>query len=103
MHSILPARGYLTADYWDGFLVLPFAAATRARRGGSRSSATPPARSRASTGTSGRAREVDGVEIDPELTEVGYRYFDMGSNPRLTVHDEDARPWLRPLRRRATT
>jgi len=26
---------------------------------------------------------------------VGYRYFDMGSNPNLTVYDEDARPWLR--------
>jgi predicted O-methyltransferase YrrM len=39
--------------------------------------------------------EVDGVEIDPELEEVGDRYFDMGSNPRLTVHSEDARPWLR--------
>ena len=39
--------------------------------------------------------QVDGVEIDPELTDVGYRYFDMGSNPKLTVHDEDARPWLR--------
>jgi spermidine synthase len=38
---------------------------------------------------------VDGVEIDPELTDVGYRYFDMGSNPKLTVHNEDARPWLR--------
>ena len=38
---------------------------------------------------------VDGVEIDAELTDVGYRYFDMGSNPRLTIHDDDARPWLR--------
>jgi spermidine synthase len=38
---------------------------------------------------------VDGVEIDPELTDVGYRYFDMGSNPKLTVYDDDARPWLR--------
>ena len=38
---------------------------------------------------------VDGVEIDSELTDVGYRYFDMGSNPNLTVDDEDARPWLR--------
>ena len=36
--------------------------------------------------------DVDGVEIDPELTDVGYRYFDMGSNQRLTVHNEDARP-----------
>jgi spermidine synthase len=39
--------------------------------------------------------EIDGVEIDPELEEVGLEYFDMGSNERLTVHNEDARPWLR--------
>ena len=38
---------------------------------------------------------VDGVEIDPELEEVGREYFDMGSNPNLTVHNEDARPWRR--------
>ena len=38
---------------------------------------------------------LDGVEIDPELEEVGRRYFDMGSNPNLTVLNEDARPWLR--------
>jgi predicted membrane-bound spermidine synthase len=35
------------------------------------------------------------VEIDPELEEVGRRYFDMGSNANLTVYNEDARPWLR--------
>ena len=39
--------------------------------------------------------QVDAVELDREVTEVGYRYFDMGSNPRLDVYDEDARPWLR--------
>ena len=93
-HSLLPARGYLTADYWDSFLVLPFAAR-----------AEPPRRIAIlgnAAGTIARAyghfwpdAEVDGVEIDPELSEVGYRYFDMGSNPNLTVHDEDARPWLR--------
>ena len=38
---------------------------------------------------------VDGVEIDAELEEVGNRFFDMASNENLTVHDEDARPWLR--------
>jgi spermidine synthase len=94
VHSFLPARGYLTADYWDSFLVLPFA--TRER---------PPRRVAVLGNAAGTiAREygrfwprtvVDGVEIDSELTEVGYRYFDMGSNPNLTVHDEDARPWLR--------
>ena len=42
----------------------------------------------------GRER-VDGVELDPAVSRVGRRYFGMGENPRLTVHDADARPFLR--------
>jgi spermidine synthase len=94
VHSILPERGYLTADYWDSFLVLPF---TGERQ--------PPQRIAVLGNAGGTiARQyghfwpdtyVDGVEIDPELTDIGYRYFDMGANPRLTVDDDDARPWLR--------
>ncbi len=94
VHSILPRRGYLTADYWDSFLVLPFAARSE-----------PPRRIAILGNAAGTiARQyghfwpdtyVDGVEIDAELSDVGYRYFDMGSNPRLTIHDDDARPWLR--------
>jgi hypothetical protein len=38
---------------------------------------------------------VDGVELDPAVSRVGRRYFGMGDNPRLTVHDADARPFLR--------
>jgi spermidine synthase len=37
---------------------------------------------------------VDGVEIDPKLSEIGRRYFDM-NNPRLHLYHEDARPFLR--------
>jgi spermidine synthase len=93
-HSLLPAEGYLTDDVWDGYLVLPFAALSE-----------PPERIAIlgnAAGTTARAYGhyfpetiVDGVEIDPELEEVGNRFFDMGSNPNLTVYNEDARPWLR--------
>ena len=40
-------------------------------------------------------REIDGVELDPAVSRVGRRYFGMDDNPRLTVHDVDARPFLR--------
>jgi spermidine synthase len=36
---------------------------------------------------------VDGVEIDPVVSDLGYRYFGMGE-ANITVHDADARPWL---------
>ena len=55
VHSLYRPGSYLTGDYWDGHLVLPFAAAPRSRRSGSRSSATPPAPWRAPSATSSRA------------------------------------------------
>jgi hypothetical protein len=39
--------------------------------------------------------EIDGVELDPAVSRVGREYFGLGDNPRLTVHDADARPFLR--------
>lgn len=38
--------------------------------------------------------EIDGVEIDPAVTEVGRQFFDLADNPRLSTHDADARPFL---------
>jgi spermidine synthase len=38
--------------------------------------------------------QVDGVEIDPELTEIGEKYFDLGA-PNIHTYAGDARPWLR--------
>jgi spermidine synthase len=94
VHSMLRPGSFLTADYWDSFLVLPFAAR-----------AEPPERIAIlgnAAGTIARAyghyfpeTTIDGVEIDSKLTEIGLRYFDMGSNDNLVVHHEDARPWLR--------
>lgn len=94
VHSLLRAGSYLTGDVWDGYLVLPLAALGR-----------PPERVAIlgnAAGTTARAygryfpaTRIDGVEIDAELEEVGLRFFDMGSNENLTVHNADARPWLR--------
>ena len=43
--------------------------------------------------------QVDAVEIDGELTELGRRWFDL-RNPRMEVFHEDARPYLRRTDRR---
>lgn len=92
VHSKLVGLSYLTGDYWDEFLVLPFATL-----------AGPPARVAVlgdGAGTQARALGhfyprtwVDGVEIDGELTRIGRRYFDL-RNPRLKTYTEDARPYL---------
>ncbi len=92
-HSYYRPETALTGHYPDDMLVLPLAARTG-----------PPARVAVlgnAAGTLARAygeffprTRVDGVEIDPALSEIGRRYFDM-DNPRLRLHHEDARPWLR--------
>jgi spermidine synthase len=93
VHSLYRPGSYLTNDYWDGFLVLPFA-------GGDE----PPKRVAIlgnAAGTTARAMgrffpraQVDAVEIDHELTRLGREWFDL-RNPRMKVHHEDARPFLR--------
>jgi spermidine synthase len=94
IHSVLPARGYLTGDYWDSFLVAPLVtgAGRPARIAILGNAAGTVARQ---YGRYWPRTEVHAVELDPELTDVGYRYFDMGSGRNLSVFDEDARPWLR--------
>ena len=92
VHSLYRPGTYLTDDYWDGHLYLPFAT----RR-------LPPERIAIlgnAGGTVARAyghffprTAVDAVEIDPELTELGRRFLDL-RNPRMRVFAEDARPWL---------
>ena len=92
VHSIYRPGRFLTGDYWDGHLVLPFAAR-----------AEPPSRIAIlgnAGGTVARAyghffpaTRVDAVEIDGELTELGRRYLDL-RNSRMRTFTEDARPWL---------
>jgi spermidine synthase len=93
VHSLYRPGTVLTDNVWDGYLVLPFAALEE-----------PPERVAIlgnAAGTTARAygeyfpeTEIDGVEIDGELTEIGERYFGL-DNPNLTTYAEDARPWLR--------
>jgi spermidine synthase len=93
MHSVWRANTVLTGGEWDAFLAVP----TLLGR---------PLRSVAilgnAGGTTARAlgvfypdARVDGVELDPAVTRVGRLYFGLDDNPRLTVHDADARPFLR--------
>jgi spermidine synthase len=93
VHSLRRPGSYLTGNYWDDMLVLPWATRTAA-----------PARVAIlgnAAGTTARAfghyfpqTLVDAVEIDPELSAIGRRWFDM-RGPRLHVHTADARPFLR--------
>jgi spermidine synthase len=98
VHSVYRPGRWLTGDYWDEPLVLPLAAQPA------------PPRSIAilgnAAGTVARAyghffprTRVDAVEIDPVLSDVGRRLFDM-RGPRLYLHHADARPWLRAQSRR---
>jgi len=93
VHSFYRPGSYLTGDYWDAHLVLPFAGRAR-----------PPRRIAIlgnGAGTVARAfghffpeTAVDAVEIDAELSELGRRFFDL-RNPHMRLFAEDARPWLR--------
>ena len=98
VHSVYQPGSWLTGDYWDELLVLPFAVRDRAPASvailGNAAGTTARA-----LGHYFPATRVDGVEIDPELTRLGRRWFDM-HNPRLSVHADDARPWLRQTDRR---
>jgi len=92
VHSLYRPGSFLTGGYWDGHLVLPFAARAR-----------PPGRIAIlgnAGGTVARAfghffprSGVDAAEIDGELTELGRRFLGL-RNPRMHVFAEDARPWL---------
>src|SRR5439155_1278479 len=43
---------------------------------------------------------IDGVEIDPTLTEAGRRCLGLGDNPRLHVYTADGRPFLERTHKR---
>jgi spermidine synthase len=93
VHSLWRPDSVLTGGVWDAFLALPPLLGRPLERVAILGNAG---------GTTARAlgvyypdASVDGVELDPAVSRVGRRYFGMGDNPRLTVHDADARPYLR--------
>jgi spermidine synthase len=97
VHSVYDPGEWLTHDYWDEMLALPFAGPGRPRSVAILGNAA---------GTTARAyghyfpaARVDGVELDPALTDVGRRLFDL-HGPNLHLHTADARPFLRRATRR---
>ncbi len=98
VHSVWQSDDVLTGGVWDAFLALPPLLGRPLERVAILGNAA---------GTTARAlgvyypkAEIDGVELDAAVSRVGRRFFGLGDNPRLTVHDADARPFLRRTERR---
>lgn len=93
IHSRYDPGEWLSGSYWDELVVSTVAAET--------SPASSVAILGNAAGTVARSighffpeTRIEGVELDPKVTEVGRKLFDMAA-PRLTTHSADARPWLK--------
>jgi spermidine synthase len=93
VHSVWRRGEVLTGGVWDTFLALPPLLGRPLTRVAILGNAG---------GTTARAMgvyypeaEIDGVELDPAVSDAGRRYLGLGDNPRLEVHTADARPFLR--------
>jgi spermidine synthase len=93
VHSVWREDSVLTGGIWDAFLAVPTLLEEPPERVAILGNAG---------GTVARAygafypeAVIDGVEIDPSVTDVGERWFGLLDNPRLETHDQDARPFLR--------
>ena len=98
IHSEYRPGEWLTGDYWDEMLVLPFAAGAGAPRSVAILGNAAGTTARAYGHFFPRTR-VDAVEIDGALTDVGRRLFDL-RGPNLHTYTADARPFLRRSERR---
>ncbi|MDQ4082732.1 MAG: fused MFS/spermidine synthase, partial [Actinomycetota bacterium] len=92
VHSLWRRDSVLTGGVWDTFLLLPPLVGRPVERMLVIGNAG---------GTVARAYgelypdvRIDGVEIDPEVSEAGRRYLGLGENPNLTVIEADGRPYL---------
>jgi spermidine synthase len=91
-HSVWRKGQVLTGGVWDTYLAVA-AIAPRPHRAAMLGNAA---------GTAARAYahfypgvKIDGVELDPAVSAAGRKYFEMGNTPGLTVHNFDARAFLR--------
>jgi spermidine synthase len=90
--SVYRSESALTGGEWDMPLVVPPLMATQPRRilvignaGGTTARALA---------TEYPGATIDGVEVDPVVSELGRTYMAMGSVPGLRVHDGDGRAYL---------
>ncbi len=99
VHSIYDPKTVLTDGVWDGYLSVPLSVLGR------------PPRTMAmlgnAAGTVSRAyakffpeTQIDGVEIDGDVTKAGRELFALGENRKLRTYTEDARPFLRRVKKR---
>ena len=92
-HSVWRRDEVLTGGVWDTYLAVPDLLGHPPDRVAMLGNAA---------GTAARAyarfypfAKIDGVELDPAVSDAGRRYFGMADVGALTVHDEDARSFLR--------
>ena len=97
-HSMWRRGFVLTGQYWDLFAMLPPLLGHSARNMLVIGNAG---------GTIARMYglfypgvAIDGVEIDPTVTEAGRRFLGLGDNPRLHVYTADGRPFLERTHKR---
>jgi spermidine synthase len=105
VHSEYDPTTPFTGGYWDDMALAPGLTASAAHAPASGRGASILVLGSAA-GTLPRlllhddpSARVDGVELDPLVVKVGYRYFHM-PHRHLAIHTADARPWLAATRRR---
>ena len=106
VHSLYNPKTILTNEYWDNFLVAPYASQAPTK---DLSQAAPDLHRVCIIGLAGGtvARQftqvygsvpIDGVELDPAVVEAGRKYFNM-TEPNLHVYTEDGRTFLATTQR----
>ncbi len=96
IHSIYNPNKVLTGGPWDYWLVAPYF-----NKNFQPSDVKSMAMIGSAAGTAAREftaaygpLPVDGVEIDPEIVDVGNRYFGLSALKNVTTHEQDGRTYL---------